>query len=184
MELEQLDVGYVAGPHGVRGGVRIKLHDPTSGALRPGTPITLTRQGATVARPSVVDAEAIPGKPGMHRVRLEGVASREAAEALKGCAVLVARDALPALAVDEFYLVDAIGLPVVREAEPRELGTIVGLTSNGVQDLFEVEWVGPDHRKHRWLLPVLPAIVRDVDATRVLAELPAGFLPEPLEVPT
>ena len=178
--MDELDVGYVAGVHGVQGAVRIKLHDPGSDALSRGTRITLTRAGQTVVRPQVREALPVPGKPGLFRAQLQGVDDREAADALRGCAVLVPRGELDD---DEFYLADAIGLPVVRDVEPTALGTIVGLTSNGAQDLFEVQWVDPDRREHRWLLPVLPHVVKDVDGVRVLVELPPGLLPEALEEP-
>ncbi len=183
MEREELDIGYVAGAHGVHGGVRIKLHDPNSDALRPGTRLTLVRDGQRTEC-EVKAADPVPGKSGLHRVRLQGVAHRDQADALKGSAIVVPRTALPDLSDDEFYLADALGLPVVREAEPCMLGTVVGLTSNGVQDLFEVEWIDGEERKHRWLMPVIAGMVRDVDAQRVLVELPEGFLPEALELPT
>ena len=183
MSSNELDVGYVAGAHGVRGAVRIKLHDPTSVALEPETPLVLRREDEDILRCEVVSSEPVPGKPGLFRARLGGVANRSAAEALKGCTIVVTRDALPALEPGEFYLADAVGLRVERDDEPRHLGTIVGLTSNGGQDLFEVEWLAASGKRHRWLLPVLEGIVRDVDAERVHVELPPGFVPEELETP-
>ena len=176
-----LVVGYVAGPHGVRGGVRVHLHDPRSPALEPGRRITLRRNGRVVANHEVRTVDAVPGKPGRMRVTLVGVPGRNEAEALRGCELLVAREHLPALGDDEFYLADAIGLPVVREHDGQALGTIVALTSNGMQDLFEVEWRGPDGRARTWLLPVLPDCLVEVDDVKVLVDLPLGLLPDELE---
>lgn len=180
-----LVVGYVAAAHGVRGGVRVHLHDPHSQALEPGRRVTLRRDGRMLATHEVRDATAIPGKPGRFRVTLAGVPGRDQADALRGCELLVARHELPALAPNEFYLADAIGLPVEREhhGQAQALGTVVGLTSNGVQDLFEVEWRGPDGRVHAWLLPVLPQHVVEVGQARVLVDLPLGLLPDALEAP-
>ncbi|MEM6991764.1 MAG: ribosome maturation factor RimM [Myxococcota bacterium] len=183
MERDELDIGYVAGAHGVHGNVRIKLHDPKSQALRAGATVTLAREHARVEH-TIESVEVVPGKAGLHRVRLHDVRGRDAAEALKGSTVVMPRQALPALAEDEFYLADALGLTVMRQAEPRCLGTVVGLTSNNVQDLFEVEWIDDEDRKHRWLMPVIAGMVLDVDRTRVLVELPEGFLPEALELPS
>lgn len=183
MESEELDIGYVAGPHGVQGGVRIKLHDPASQALQRGIVLTFVRDGARTEH-EVEAADVVPGKSGLHRVRLSGVNRRELAEALKGSTIVVPRAVLPKLADDEFYLADVVGLAVMRDAQPQHLGKIVGLTSNGVQDLFEVEWTSPDDHRHLWMMPVLPGLVRDVDDTRVLVELPAGFLPDGLELPS
>lgn len=179
--MESLDVGYVAGAHGVRGGLRIKLHDPDSIALRPGTTIELRRDGESIGRHEVRDASSVPGKPGLLRVTLEGVGHRDAADALRGCTIAIDRDQLPDLEDDEFYLADAIGLPVQRAAQPTALGTIVGLSTNGVQDLFEVQWVDDADHKHDWLLPVLPAFIVEIDEARVLVDVPPGFLPDALE---
>lgn len=176
-----LAVGYVAGAHGVHGAVRMHLHDPASGALVPGREITLHRDDRPLGTHAVVRADPVPGKPGRLRVTLDGLAGRDAAEALRGCEVLVARNHLPALADDEFYLADAIGLPVVRRDDGQALGTIVGLTSNGAQDLFEVEHRGADGRAHAWLLPVLPGYVVDLRSDAVVVDLPLGLLPDALE---
>ena len=178
-----LAVGYVAGAHGVQGVVRVQLHDPDSRAVAAGNELILTRDDEEVARRRVVEAAVVPGKPGRFRVTLEGIDDREAADALRGCGITVARDQLPALDDDEFYLADAIGCPVQRiedDGRRTDLGRIVGLTSNGVQDLFEVEWIDPDDLQHRWLLPVMPSIVREVGEA-VVVDLPAGFLPDALE---
>lgn len=176
-----LVVGYVAGPHGVRGAVHVHVHDPRSTAVEPGRRVTLRRSGKIVGRHEVARVDPVPGKPGRLRVALTGVPGRDEAEALRGCELLVERGELPELADDEFYLADAIGLPVQRERDGVALGTIVGLTSNGVQDLFEVEWRGPDGRTHAWLLPVLPNCIVEVGAERVLVDLPLGLLPDALE---
>jgi 16S rRNA processing protein RimM len=178
-----LAVGYIAAAHGVRGGVRVQLYDPHSPALALGRRVTLRRDDRLLTTHEVRSADPIPGKPGRFRVSLNGVPGRDQADALRGCELLVARDELPALAHDEFYLADAIGLPVEREhhGQVQALGTVVGLTSNGVQDLFEVEWRGPDGRAHAWLLPVLPQHIVEVEQARVLVDLPQGLLPDALE---
>jgi 16S rRNA processing protein RimM len=143
--------------------------------------VTLRRDGRAPTIHEVRQVDPVPGKPGRFRVVLHGVPGRDEAEALRGCELLVARDELPALADDEFYLADAIGLAVVRERDRAVLGNIVGLTSNGVQDLFEVEWRDPGGRTHAWLLPVLPDCIVELGEAQVLVDLPMGLLPDALE---
>ncbi|MCX4239211.1 ribosome maturation factor RimM [Paraliomyxa miuraensis] len=180
---KHLVVGYVAGAHGIRGGVRVHLHDRESEALVVGRSVVLQRDGRPLSTHELRSVEPVPGKPGRHRVTMIGVGDRNAADALRGCEVLVDRGELPELPEDEFYLADAIGLPVEREHDgaTRALGTIAGITSNGVQDLFEVQWRGPDGRMHEWLLPVLPQHIVELDERRVLVRLPLGLLPDALE---
>jgi 16S rRNA processing protein RimM len=183
MSEARLTVGYIAGMHGVAGGVRVRLFDADSDAIEPGREIELWRDEACVQRAHVVSAAIVPGKAPVLRVQLREVTDRNAAERLKGCEVRVQRDALPPLADDEFYLDDLIGAHVVENAgdATRLLGTVTGVSSNGVQDLLEVEWTAPDGSRQPWLLPVLPQFLVEVETSRVVVELPVGFVPDALE---
>ncbi len=183
----RLSVGYVAGAHGVSGLVRIQLFDRDSDPLRAGSVLVLVERKTkkVVVRKTVQAVSSVPGKAAV-RAQLEGVRSREGADALKGLTVEVERDALPELDEDEFYLVDAIGLSVERELEDgtvQALGKVVDVSTNGAQDLFEIEFVGARGRAQRWLIPVLPGFIKDVDDRRVLVDPPQGLLPEALERP-
>jgi 16S rRNA processing protein RimM len=181
--LPLLVVGYVARAHGIAGGLRVRMHNPASEALVPGRMVTLRRDDAVVQTHVVESAQPVPGKAGHRRVTLVGVGHRDQADALRGCELLVAREHLPTLSSDEFYLADAVGLPVQRQRgeQLQALGTIVGLTSNGVQDLFEVQWREGGGSAGTWLLPVLPQHIIELDAQRVLVDLPLGLLPDALE---
>jgi len=177
-------VGYVAGAHGVHGALVVHLHDAESTSLEPGRRVHLHRQGEdSGVEHEVTTVAPGPGKANRWRVTLEAVGDRDTAQALRGSTLWVERDQLPPLADDEYYLVDAIGLPVQREREgnTQALGRITGLTSNGAQDLFEVRWRGPDGRARQWLLPILPHTIVDLGKERVLVDLPLGLLPDAFE---
>lgn len=168
-------LGWVAGAHGIRGRLKVKLADARSTSLRAGLVVQLGPDGPmrTIAEVSEPDAR------GVVRVALTGLRNREAAEPLRGTALFVDRQQLPALADDEYYLDDAIGGEVVDEAGAG-LGRVVGITSNGAQSLLEVAWTDDVGEVHEWLLPALPGFVLDVSSGRVLARVPAGFLPNAL----
>lgn len=181
----RLAVGFVLGAHGVRGTVRLQLFDGGSHALKKGVELVLVHRKtkAVVTRKVLTKVAMVPGKP-IARVELDGIDSREAVEAIRGLTIEVERDVLPDLEEDEFYLVDAIGLPVERVLEDgtvQSLGKVVEITTNGAQDLFEVEFTGDGGRAQRWLIPVMPGFVKDVDKQRVLVDPPLGLLPEALE---
>jgi len=177
---EALAVAVIVGAHGIRGWVRIHLHAPGSKALRPGLRVTLrASQAERISK--LLAVEPIPGKP-MARVHLEGVTDRDQAEALRGQELWLARKDLPPLAADEFYLADLIGLPVERvrpDGRVQPLGTVIALTSNGAQDLLEVEYQSPGRRADTWLLPVLPQFITEIEG-RLRVELPLGMLPDAL----
>lgn len=174
-------VAAVVGAHGVRGWVRVHLYDPNSSALRRGLVATLRAPQQEPLPLKITAVEPIPGKP-VCRVQLAGITDRDQAEALRGRELWLARTDLPRLAKDEFYLADILGLPVERlrpDGSVQSLGTVVGLTSNGAQDLLEVEFQLEGRRPDTWLLPALPQFIAEVEG-RVLVELPLGMLPDAL----
>lgn len=183
-DARRLEIGVVAGVHGVRGGLRVKLHDPGSTALAPGRTVVLAATGRADIELVIERCSEVPGSPGMWRVELEGLRDRNDAESLRGRVLVVQREDLPELAADEFYLADAIGLPVRRRDDAggvHELGRIKSVTDNGAQDLFEVAYRDHKGRTRTWLLPLLPGFVRDVTRECVWVELPEGMLPDELE---
>lgn len=183
MPADELVIGYVAGAHGIRGGLRVKLFDPDSTSLRPGLRVQLwTREGELLHRFEVEGATPHPGTDQV-RLRLAGIGDRNAAEGLRGLTIAVTRAELPPLEEDEYYLADLEGCAVwcrSEAGERLELGVVAGLSTNGVQDLLEVEFRSRRGRK-RWLLPALPEFIVDIGEREIEADLPEGFLPESLE---
>src|SRR5437899_2116750 len=100
-----LPIGVVLRAHGVRGGVRVRMHDPASEALAGVERVRVGGAERVVERASRDKAEWL--------VKLAGVDDRDAAEALRGLAVEVRRADLPRLDDGEFYLADLVGYAVV-----------------------------------------------------------------------
>ena len=88
---------------------------------------------------------------------LDGVDTREAAEALNGAEILIDRAALPPAGEDEWYWADLEGLEV-RNLDGRRLGDVTGLMATGANDVLIVQG------ERRRLIPFLPGTrVREVD---------------------
>ncbi len=177
-----LAVGELVGPHGLHGVVKVKLYNRGSTTLQEGLAVELRRE----ARRSAHEVRAVQPvvSKGQLRVKLSGVDGRDAAEALRGAVLWVARDRLPPLADDEFYLADAIGLPVTRtldDGTTQALGVVSAFIANGPQDLFEIIWRSPEGARHTWLLPVLPRFIDNMDERELRVQVPIGMLPGPLE---
>lgn len=155
-----IELGAVRGAYGVRGWVRIQPHDAEAAVLRAAQRWWLQRQGST---PCPIDVTAVRRQGAALVARWRGWESLEAADALRGATVAVPRSEFPPLPAGEYYWTDLIGLQVVnREAQP--LGTVAALTSNGMQDLLQIEANG-----QRLLVPLVPAYVDEVDlAARVI----------------
>ncbi|QIK79694.1 16S rRNA processing protein RimM [Sphingomonas piscis] len=146
----------VAGAHGVRGEVRLKLFTDSSANLL--LHQTLLVGGQPRRLLSVRDG----GKTSV--ARFEGVGDRSAAEALRGSLIEVGRDALSPLDEGEYYHSDLIGLPCF-DLDGASVGTVTAVENFGAGDLLEVEKA--DGRKS--LIPFRPGIA-DLEDGRVLLD--------------
>ncbi len=90
-------------------------------------------------KPELRDVEMMQAKSHSGDVvaRLMGVAGRDAAEALKGAVVQIARSHFPALSDGEFYWVDLIGL-AVENMQGESLGVVSDLMDNGAHPILRV----------------------------------------------
>jgi 16S rRNA processing protein RimM len=153
-----LEVGYVARAHGVRGELRVHLHAADSTTL-----LDVDR-----AWFGGVERKILSARPTNNALLLtiEGVTDRDAAEALRGTKIEVARADVP-LGEGEYFVADLPGCEVVDE-QGRALGTVAGVLG-GAQDLL----VNRD-ATHERLLPAVPEFVLSVDITarRVVVTLP------------
>ncbi len=103
-------------------------------------------------------------------VRLEGVDDREAAAALRGASVEVARSALPPPGRRRFYQVDLIGLAVCN-LEGAELGVVVHFVEAPASPVMVVQG------GEQYWIPAIPRHLRKVDlnAGRIVVDWPAAL---------
>lgn len=177
-----VEVGQIAAPHGVRGAARVSLFG-SGEVVVPGVELTLGAVANQPARALVVrTAEAVPGKAAL-RVTFEGVASRDEIEALRGRVLLVPREALGDVDEDEFFFHDLIGAQVFDRRAPAVcLGTVQGVVTLPHQELLEVDY-SDQGGADTWMLAAIPEYLEEVDvqANRIVTDLPEGMLPEDLE---
>lgn len=145
-------VGVIAGVHGVRGAVRIK---------------SFTEEPADIGYYSPVENETgsvkyrlkVTGEvKGLVIATLEGVTDRNAAEALKGTELWVARERLPKTGEDEFLYSDLIGL-VAETADGKRLGTVRAVADYGAGDVLDIRL----EPKGDMMVPFTLASVPEVD---------------------
>lgn len=160
-------MGALAGAFGVRGEVRLKSFCVPPEAIADYAPLWSedgTRSFTLrLTRP-------VAGALGAH---LGGVATREAAEALRGLRLFADRAALPALPEDEFYHADLIGL-AAHDPGGVLIGHVKAVLNHGAGDLLELlRPAGP-----AVLVPFTRAIVPTVDiaAGRIVVDPPEGLL--------
>ena len=128
--MKRIALAAVAGAHGVRGELRLKLFTDSAENLK--------RYPTVFVGGIERKLESVRPGPSGAVVRIEGIADRSAAEALRGSLVEVERSALPPLDEGEYYHADLIGLACV-DREGRELGRVIAVENYGAGDLLEVE---------------------------------------------
>ena len=170
---DRVCVGAIAGAWGVQGEVRLKSFCTEPEAIASYGPLWAEDGSRSFG---VRITRRIPN--GL-AARLSGVASREAAEALRGTRLMADRDRLPPLPDDEFYHADLIGLEVF-DSGGGALGQVRAVLNHGAGDLLEVVVPG---RSDTLLLPFTRATVPlvDVAARRIIADPPAEPDAEPDE---
>ncbi|WP_158046505.1 ribosome maturation factor RimM [Skermanella pratensis] len=164
-------VGQIVGVHGVRGLVKLKSFTGDPAAIADYNPLT----DHTGTRRFTVELQSAMKDYWLARV--QGVADRTAAEALRGVLLHVDRDRLPPPEdEDEFYHADLIGLPVLRPDGER-IGTVIAVHDFGGGDMLELAL--PDRRTA--MVPFTKAIVPVVDVAggRIVADPPEDLLAPP-----
>jgi 16S rRNA processing protein RimM len=151
----RIALAAVAGAHGVKGELRLKLFSDSVESLARQKKLYVG--GAERRLLGIRDS----GKTAV--ARFDGVADRSAAEALRGWLVEVDRSSLPPLEEGEYYHADLIGLPCV-DAQGQSWGSVVSVENYGAGDLLEVEAVDGK----RSLIPFKPGIADLVDGKIVL----------------
>ncbi|HJR75002.1 MAG TPA: ribosome maturation factor RimM [Luteimonas sp.] len=140
-------LGRIVGAFGVRGELKLESFTEPKTAIFRYQPWTLRdAQGRERASQGARGRETPKGVV----ATLPEVADRDAAEALRGTEVWVARSALPPPKEGEYYWIDLEGLRVVNR-EGAEFGRVSHLFSTGANDVLVVQ--GDRERMIPFLMP-------------------------------
>jgi 16S rRNA processing protein RimM len=153
-DADTLAFGVLGRPHGVRGEIKLRPHNPASRGLALERLMLVRADG----RRTIHEVASLRAVADGYLVRFADVADRDAAAALTLAEVRVPRAALPALAEGEFYVEDVVGFSVEDEAG-RPLGLVAGTFWNGAHDVATL--TGSDGRER--LLALVPDFVLEVD---------------------
>jgi 16S rRNA processing protein RimM len=155
---DAVEVGRVIGAWGIKGWIKVQpfASDPQAlfstkrWYLRP-------PEGPGAAPPPLLRVTDSRQQGDLVVAGAQEVPDRNAAEALKGARVFVARSSFPTAGTDEFYWVDLIGCTVVNR-EGVTLGDVADLIDTGAHSVLRV-LLGDDER----LIPFVAAYVDQVD---------------------
>lgn len=136
----------IAGAHGVRGEVRLKLFGEGAEALRAFSVFEAGDRKLTLksVRPANQGAVATFAE----------VTDRSGAEALRGTLLTVPRSALPPLGEGEYYHHDLLGLPCV-STDGTAIGHVAAIENFGAGDILEIEKAAePGKKAARFMVPM------------------------------
>ncbi len=142
-------MGWVAGPFGVRGDLKVQPLTDFPERFQRGAALWMRRRRCEVQRSRWARGFVYLG--------LIGIDSREAAEELRGALLEVPEADLTPLPEGQYYRFQVIGLEV-RTTEGRSLGRVAEILSTGANDVYIVRG-GP----RELLIPAIEDVVKEVD---------------------
>jgi 16S rRNA processing protein RimM len=173
-------IGEVTKPHGVRGEFCVMSHADSPVLYSPGRRLGLRSPGESRRGSPGRDLPArwvtvLSSRPHQGRMLLtvQGVADRDAADALRGLEVVVPAGDLPPLDQGEVYLHELVGFDAVLP-DGVKVGVLKGFLDVPGQDV----WIIRAEDGKEILLPAHEATVPkiDMDARRITIDPPPGLL--------
>lgn len=163
---EELEVGYIQGAFGVRGEVKLFLHNHESDLFDSARDVVLVdpKGGRWAAK---LGSRSGAGKRILGQ--LVGLTDRDVANALRDWRILVDTATLPELDDDEFYMWQLEGAEVRVDGVRRGTLTSVQTTDGG--DIFVIDAEGTEV-----FVPCVKAWVVSIDAQAGVVELAPGAL--------
>lgn len=170
-----IELGHIGAAHGIRGEVVIRSYTQDPLAIGRYGPLT-DKEGTRAFKLTSLRAA---GKGLV--ARIDGVADRTAAEALRGTGLWCRRDQLPPAdrRQDEWYVSDLVDLVVNSGSAVGDIGELFGrvvdVVNFGAGDLLEIR---PEGQTETILVPFTKEYVPAIDMAGgvVMIDLPAGFL--------
>jgi 16S rRNA processing protein RimM len=153
-----IELGAVRGAYGVRGWMRVAPFAADGGVLEAVDDWWLIRGGDK--RGVTVEGRRRHGTSIL--VKLPGCETKEAADALRGATVAVARNRFPPLPQGQHYLGDLLGSRVVNRTG-EVLGEVSGLRANEVAGVLR-QWLEVTDGTDTHLVPLVEPYVDEVDA--------------------
>ena len=169
MPTDAVEVGRVMGAWGIKGGIRVKPFAADPQALFASKRWFLRQPEGP--RPAGTHAPAFPASLRIVTAKehgdgvvatAQGLADRNAAEALRGAAIFVSRASFPTPDEGEFYWIDLIGLQVCNRADVG-LGEVIGLIETGPHCVLRIQPAGTQAEADEVLIPFVDAYVDGVD---------------------
>lgn len=172
---ENVLVGQVGRPHGLRGEVRVEVMSDLPERFDPGSELLLVRRDGRTERVKVSQFRPIKGG-GL--LALEGYDDRDGAETLRGASLEVHPSQVPPAPDGLYYYWQLTGCRCV-DASAGDLGRVVDIVEDGGGVLLKVAHPEDlDKGEEHLLIPFVDAflVAVDVEAKEIRLQLPPGLV--------
>lgn len=151
-------------PHGIQGLISAESYSDNPGRFQPGAEFLLAKGGSLIL-------SSCSRHKGRLLLGFQGVASREAADKLRGLELYIPATEAPALPAGQYYHFQLIGLKVVENGVL--LGTVTDILDYPANDVYVLS--RPEGGQT--LIPALKSVVKlvDTEAGFMEVELPPGL---------
>lgn len=165
-------IGEVVKPHGIRGELCVASHAESPLLFAVGRKVGLRPPGGAVRFVKILASRPHQGRMLLF---IEGVADRNAAEAMRRVEMVVPAEDMPPLAEGEVYLHEMIGFDVVLAETGVKIGVLESFLDVPGQDVWVVR--APDGKEI--LFPANEGTLDDIDpASRIIRVTPPQGLLE------
>ncbi len=164
---EELCLGVILGPHGIKGAVRVKSFTEK--------PESIVEYGTLHdKRGNSFELQLEGQSKGALIASIKGMTTRTQAELLKGTELLIKRNLLPSTDDGEYYHADLLGLNVYNR-EGKKMGVVKAMHNFGAGDIVEVVITETENTV---LIPFNNNTVPDIDFVKqeMIVEIPLGLL--------
>lgn len=171
---DAVEVGRVLGAWGIKGGIRVQPFSKDPQALfssrrwfirPPEVPAIGSKPGA-VQYPPLLRITHSKEQGDAVVATAQELPDRNAAEAMKGARIFIARTSFPTAGDGEFYWIDLIGLAVVNR-QGEVLGEVIGLIDTGAHSVLRIRRPdavdGAPLDQTERLVPFVAAFIDDVN---------------------
>ena len=152
MKQQYIETGVITGTHGVRGELRVQPWCDTPEDLTIHKQLFLDAAGGESLK--ITNARA---HKQMVILKVKGIDTVEAAEALRGKTLYLSRKSLK-LREGQYLIADLIGCAVYDSADHTLLGKITDVSRTGANDVWHVQKDGQEY-----LIPAIPPVIDRVD---------------------
>lgn len=162
-----ISLGQIVKAFGIKGGVVIKLFNHESESLRPGIKLSLNKTGCDKLDLTIKEVK------GGSRIIFDEIQDKDTALSLVGSEAFIAKEDLPLIPADEYYLEDILNSKIY-SLKREFLGSLVGFSSNNAQNLMVIRTLDDKEAYVPMVEPFLQKI--DFIQKEIIIDIPEDLL--------